>query len=70
LSLSLQKGKYWVLVYWDRETGRRVNEYIGKDEVKARERQVEVLEKRIEQDQAKLREAKDRLRELREKGKE
>jgi len=64
LSLRLDKGKYWVLAYWSREGGRRIQEYIGTDEGKAYGRLVEVLLDKVAYYQEHLAEAERHLKEM------
>jgi len=63
MSLKLIRGKYYVLTYWDREGGKRVQEYVGADRRKAYERLVETIEAKITYWQSKLEKAKQELAE-------
>lgn len=57
MSLRLDKGKYWILTYWSREGGKRIQEYIGLDESKAYARLIEVLRSKVKHYQDRLDEA-------------
>jgi hypothetical protein len=64
MSLCIQKSKYYVLVYWDRDGGKRITEYIGSNKAEAYRRLVEVLEKKVAYWQEKLSEAQKQLEKL------
>ena len=59
--MRVQKGKYYVLDYWDRDEKRHIQEYIGSDKAKAYHRLIEVLEDKIAYYQKRQDEAKAEL---------
>ena len=63
MSLRLDKGKYYVVVYYA-EDGRRVQEYIGADERGAYSRLAEVLREAVKRHGQRLAEAEQHLKEM------
>lgn len=63
MSLRLLKGRYYVVIYYDRETGKRTQEYIGDDRIRAYTRLKEVIEEKIAYWRDKLADAEKELTE-------
>jgi len=61
LSLRLLKGKYYIIIYYDRKTGKRTQEYIGDDRIRAYTRLKEVIEEKIAYWRDKLADAEKEL---------